>query len=105
MNNTNKLTGVVIDAGHGGSDSGAVGENTYEKDYNLLISQYMYNRLKELGIPVYITRDSDETITPANRTKEILEAFGNDPNVVVISNHLNAGGGDFSYHYKEMIGY
>lgn len=52
----------------------------------------MYNRLKELGIPVYITRDSDETITPANRTKEILEAFGNDPNVVVISNHLNAGG-------------
>lgn len=94
MNNTNKLTGVVIDAGHGGSDSGAVGENTYEKDYNLLISQYMYNRLKELGIPVYITRDSDETITPANRTKEILEAFGNDPNVVVISNHLNAGGGN-----------
>lgn len=93
MNNTNKLTGVVIDAGHGGSDSGAIGENTYEKDYNLLISQYMYNRLKELGIPVYITRDSDETITPANRTKEILEAFGNDPNVVVISNHLNAGGG------------
>lgn len=52
----------------------------------------MYNRLKELGIPVYITRDSDETITPANRTKEILETFGNDPNVVVISNHLNAGG-------------
>ena len=52
----------------------------------------MYNRLKKLGIPVYITRDSDETITPANRTKEILEAFGNDPNVVVISNHLNAGG-------------
>ena len=48
MNNTNKLTGVVIDAGHGGLDSGAVGENAYEKDYNLLISQYMYNRLKEL---------------------------------------------------------
>ena len=94
MNNTNKLTGVVIDAGHGGLDSGAVGENAYEKDYNLLISQYMYNRLKELGVPVYITRDGDETITPANRTKEILEAFGNDPNVLVISNHLNAGGGD-----------
>ena len=95
--NERRVTGVVVDAGHGGSDSGAVGENIYEKDYNLLISQYMYNRLKELGIPVYITRDSDETITPANRTKEILEAFGNDPNVVVISNHLNAGGGDSHY--------
>ena len=54
----------------------------------------MYNRFKDLGIPVYITRDSDETITPSNRTNEILEAFGNDPNVVVISNHLNAGGGN-----------
>lgn len=92
MNNTNKLTGVVIDAGHGGDDSGAVGENIYEKDYNLLISQYMYDRLKELGIPVYITRDRDKTLEPIKRTEEILTAFGNDPNVIVISNHLNAGG-------------
>lgn len=92
MNNTSKLTGVVIDPGHGGTDSGAVGEDMFEKDYNLLISKYMYDRFKELGIPVYITRDSDETLTPTNRTEEIVEAFGNDPNVIVISNHLNAGG-------------
>lgn len=100
MNNTSKLTGVVIDPGHGGADSGAVGEDMFEKDYNLLISKYMYDRFKELGIPVYITRDSDETLTPTNRTEEIVEAFGNDPNVIVISNHLNAGGERFTYYYK-----
>ena len=95
MNNTSKLTGVVIDPGHGGADSGAVGEDMFEKDYNLLISKYMYDRFEEMGIPVYITRDSDETLTPTNRTEEIVEAFGNDPNVIVISNHLNAGGATF----------
>ena len=91
MNNT--LTGVVIDPGHGGVDSGAKGNNNLEKDYSLKISKYMYDRFKELGIPVYITRDSDITLTPTDRVNKIINAFGNDPNVIVISNHLNAGGG------------
>ena len=89
----NKLSGVVIDPGHGGVDSGAVGKDLLEKDYNLLISKYMYDRLRELGVPVYLTRDEDVTLEPGERTKEVLSFFGNDPNVVVLSNHLNAGGG------------
>ena len=88
----NKLRGIVIDPGHGGVDSGAVGKDLFEKDYNLLISKYMYDRFKELGVPVYLTRDVDVTLEPTARTKEVLNFFGNDPNVVVISNHLNAGG-------------
>ena len=86
--------GVVIDPGHGGVDSGARGNNALEKDFTLLISKYMYDRFTELGVPVYLTRDSDITLTPAERIDRILSFFGNDPNVVVISNHLNAGGGD-----------
>ena len=86
--------GVVIDPGHGGVDSGAVGSDILEKDYNLLISRYMYDRFRELGIPVYLTRNSDVTLNPSDRVREVLSSFGNDPNVVVISNHLNAGGGD-----------
>ena len=85
---------VVIDPGHGGSDPGALGNNLQEKDYNLLISKYMYDRFRELGIPVAITRNDDVTLGPTERTDIILDAFGNNPNVVVISNHLNAGGGD-----------
>jgi len=87
-----KLTGIVIDPGHGGVDSGAVGKDFLEKDYNLLISEYMYDRFRELGVPVYLTRDEDVTLEPADRTREVLAFFGNDPNVVVVSNHLNAGG-------------
>lgn len=89
----NNLIGVVIDPGHGGVDSGAQGNNQLEKDYTLKISKYMYDRLKELGIPVTITRDTDETLTPTDRVNKILQAYGNDPNVIVISNHLNSGGG------------
>lgn len=86
--------GVVIDPGHGGVDSGARGNDTLEKDYTLLISRYMYDRFRELGIPVYITRDSDVTLNPTDRVNKVLSFLGNNPNVVVISNHVNAGGGD-----------
>lgn len=87
------FSGVVIDPGHGGVDSGAVGKDLLEKEYNLLISRYMYDRFRKLGIPVYLTRDSDMTLNPSDRIKKILSFFGNNPNVVVVSNHLNAGGG------------
>ena len=85
--------GVVIDAGHGGVDSGARGNEALEKDYTLLISKYMADRFRELGVPVYLTRDSDVTLNPSERVAKVLSFFGNDPNVVVLSNHLNAGGG------------
>ncbi len=45
-----------------------------------------------MGIPVYITRDKDITLNPTDRVNEVLKAFGNNKDVVVISNHLNAGG-------------
>ena len=94
MDDIRKLDGVIIDPGHGGVDSGARGSDLLEKEYNLLISRYMYDRFRELGIPVYLTRDSDTTLNPSDRIKKILSFFGNNPNVVVVSNHLNAGGGD-----------
>jgi N-acetylmuramoyl-L-alanine amidase len=88
------LDGVVIDPGHGGIDSGALGNDILEKDYNLQISRYMYDRFRELGVPVYLTRDSDITLEPTDRVNRVLSSFGSNPDVVVISNHLNAGGGD-----------
>ena len=98
-----QLLGVVIDPGHGGSDSGAIGSDMYEKDYNLLISKYMYDRLKELNVPVSITRNSDTALSPKERTDEILSFYGNNPNVIVISNHLNAGGGTSFYVIKLCV--
>ena len=85
---------VIIDPGHGGTDSGATGNNLLEKDYNLLISKYMYDRFKELGVPVAITRESDTTLSPSDRVNTILNKFGNSSDVILISNHVNSGGGE-----------
>lgn len=90
------LKGVVIDAGHGGSDPGASGNGIIEKDLTLLISKYMYDRLRELGIPVTMTRTIDETLDSKTRTNRIKDAYGTDKDVIVISNHINAGGSDIS---------
>lgn len=85
---------VIIDPGHGGTDSGATGNNLLEKDYNLLISKYMYDRFKELGVPVAITRESDTTLSPTDRVNTILNKFGNSSDVILISNHVNSAGGE-----------
>lgn len=82
------------DTGHGGVDSGATGNGMLEKDYTLMISNYLYDRFSELGIPVKMTRTTDETLTPNERVNRILNSFGNLPDVLVISSHLNAGGGE-----------
>ncbi len=89
---------VVIDAGHGGSDPGASGNGIIEKDLTLEISQYMYDLFKNLGVDVKMTRVSDETLSPTERVNRILEAYGNNSDVIVVSNHINAGGEMFSYH-------
>ena len=85
---------IVVDAGHGGVDSGAVSGNLKEKDFNLQAANYMYNRFKELGVPVAITRDTDKTLTRNERLNTMRNTFGNDPKVIVLSNHINAGGGE-----------
>jgi len=54
----------------------------------------MYNRFKELGVPVAITRDSDETLTRAERLNTMRNTFENDSKVLILSNHINAGGGE-----------
>lgn len=94
---------IVVDAGHGGSDPGAVANGVNEKDLTLKISKYMYERFKELGIPVALTRDSDITLTPSERVNKILNAFGNNENVIVISNHINSNATPNSTEGAEVI--
>ena len=88
------LKGVVLDSGHGGSDQGSSGNGIIEKDLTLNISHYLYDRFKALGVPVKMTRDSDVDLQPNDRPGVVLDQFGNGKDVVVISNHINAGGGE-----------
>lgn len=89
---------IVVDAGHGGSDPGAVSGNLREADFNLEAALYMYNRFKELGVPVAITRDTDRTLTRSERLSTMTDTFGTDPQVIILSNHINAGGHKFIFH-------
>ena len=85
---------IVIDAGHGGEDPGASGNGIIEKDLTLKISKYMYDQFMKLGIPVTLVRSEDETVDPTERVNRILNSYGNSSDVIVISNHINAGGAD-----------
>ncbi len=85
---------VVLDSGHGGEDPGTIANGITEKDYTLKISEYIHNRLDEMGVPNKMTRTSDVTLTPSERPKKIQSFYGNGSDVVVVSNHINAGAGD-----------
>jgi len=76
---------IIIDAGHGGADSGAVGYGVLEKNWNLKMSLYQYNRLKELGAKVSITRKEDRTLEPVERIAKVKNKYD-----YCLSNHFNA---------------
>lgn len=77
---------VVIDPGHGGKDSGAVGNGFYEKHIVLQISKKLTQKLTSLGYGVHMTRNDDRFIELKDRTK-----FANDKNAdLFISVHANA---------------
>lgn len=85
---------VVIDSGHGGVDGGSSGNGILEKEYTLKISNYIKKRLDELGIENAMTRTSDELLDQSTRPKKAQSFFGKGNDVIVLSNHLNAGGSD-----------
>ena len=62
---------IVVDAGHGGKDSGTYskGEQYYEKDINLSILLYLKELLDQEDIKVYYTRTTDQTVFLNPRVK------------------------------------
>ena len=53
----------------------------------------MEKRLRELGIPTYMTRSDDRTLPKDERIDTVLNAF-NGQKAILIANHINAGGGE-----------
>ena len=82
---------IIIDPYRGGEDIGSNINGIIEKDYNLELSKYIYDRLRSLGVPVTLTRDTDETLDINNRVNRIKSIYGTGNDVIVISNALTTG--------------
>lgn len=89
---------IIIDAGHGGEDGGAVANNIVEKDINLKIALKLRDVLIISGFSVKLTRNQDEMINDTGVSlrerkvsdmKKRLSIFNENNNNVVISIHQN----------------
>jgi len=95
---------VVVDAGHGGHDTGAVGRTgLQEKDVNLDIALRVQEQLSAMGARVLMTRTTDDPVVPWGRSNreehrnELLArcAIANDANAdLFVSIHGNARADD-----------
>ncbi len=81
-------TVVVIDAGHGGMDCGAIGtRGTLEKDINLDFARQLAKMMtKEKNVRVVMTRDNDEFVALQDRTRIANDAEAD----LFVSIHCNA---------------
>ena len=77
---------VVIDPGHGGADSGAIGGGVYEKTLNLEVAKMVQERLMKKDVYVYMTRTKDETLSLEDRVN-----YSNEINPdIFVSIHTNS---------------
>lgn len=92
---------IIIDAGHGGEDGGAVGiSGILEKEINLGISRKLENLLMFCGVNTKMTRNEDVSLNSditspiqkrkAADIKERVKAVAETPNAVLISVHQNS---------------
>ncbi len=90
---------VVLDAGHGGEDGGCEGNGLVEKDLNLDITLRLASLLREQGVNVVLTRDTDILLYDKNSdyqgkkkvqdVRRRLEITQSQENPVLVSIHMN----------------
>ena len=94
---------IIVDAGHGGEDPGAIGVNgVLEKDLNLSISMLVRDRLAERGFSVVLTREEDRLLYAEDENvkgirkisdlKNRVKIFNSYENAIVVSIHMNSFG-------------
>lgn len=77
---------VVIDAGHGGKDPGAIHHGVVEKDVNLDVAKRLGDILKKRGYTVKFTRDKNKWLSLGERVRYGKKSQGD----LFISIHVNA---------------
>lgn len=97
INNLNLLgKKIVLDAGHGGTDSGAKNGKIVEKELNLLLVKKLEKELISRGATVYLTREEDNDLSARTTERKRSDLYNRakyintiKPNMY-ISIHLNA---------------
>lgn len=97
INNLNLLDKkIVLDAGHGGTDSGAKNGKIVEKELNLLLVKKLEKELISRGATVYLTREEDNDLSARTSERKRSDLYNRakyintiKPNMY-ISIHLNA---------------
>ena len=92
---------IVLDAGHGGEDSGAIAMGRQEKDDNLRLTLAVGEILKENGIDVVYTRTTDVYQTPFQKAQIANEAMAD----YFISFHRNSSPVPNQYNGVETLLY
>lgn len=82
----NKNITIILDAGHGGVDGGTDVDGVLEKDINLDITLRLGKLLKDIGVNILYTRETDEYISLKNRI-QIINTLNAD---FLISIHNNS---------------
>ena len=96
---------IVIDAGHGGKDTGAIGGGKNEKDITLDVSKRIESLLKQKGYDVKMTR-TDDTYLSLQERVDISEEFCPD---IFVSIHVNSSvrpeitGIETHYYHQESM--
>lgn len=84
---------VVVDAGHGGADGGAVGSKSgvVEAGLNLTVARLVQAGLEEAGVEVRLTREGEEALAEGKQADmQARKAIMNQPEVdLVVSIHMN----------------
>ncbi len=86
------ITFIVIDAGHGGKDPGAIGSGLKEKDITLKVARFVSQNLKARlsDISVRLTRNRDVFIPLSSRTEFANKQLQQGSNGLFVSIHVNA---------------
>ena len=98
-----RITTVIIDAGHGGEDPGAIGgDGIYEKDLNLSIAMLLGEELKSRGYEVILTRTDDRMLYSESENikgmrklsdlKNRCKIAAEHPEALFVSLHMNTFG-------------
>lgn len=87
--NGNVLQGriIAVDAGHGGTDPGTIGNGAYEKNIVLAVAKKLKEKLEKSGVKVIMTRESDTYPTLQQRVEIAKQNYAE----LFVSIHVNSG--------------